>query len=61
MTDTNRPSHWQVIDTKTNKVKADNLRHDEALALCERLEPEPEVTCFRFTMQPVRANDQGQP
>lgn len=52
--DANRPAHWQVVENKTGKVKADKLSHAEALARCETLEPNPEITGFRYTMQPVR-------
>lgn len=54
MTDTNRPHHWQVIDTRTWKVVADNLSHANALAYCSHLEPHPETTFFRYVMEPVR-------
>lgn len=55
--DPNLPSHWEVIDTRTMKVVDTCNSQREALARCEYLEPEPEVTCFRYTMQPVRRAD----
>lgn len=55
MTDPNLPHHWQVIDTRSMRVVVDNLTHDQALTYCQEVEPKPELTGFRFNMQPVRS------
>lgn len=53
--DPNLPHHWQVIDTKTNKVVGDNLSHRRATELCEELEPPGyDLNGFRYVMEPVR-------
>lgn len=54
--DSNKPSHWQVIETRTGKVKADFLTHDQALAFCNQIEPHPDTTGFQYVMQPVRSS-----
>lgn len=54
MTDPNRPSHWQVIDTKTNAVIDTNLSHAAALWLCNGLEPEQPPSGYRYEMKPIR-------
>lgn len=53
--DSNRPSHWQVFNSKTEEVVADNLTHKQALELCLELDPEidkPGNTLYN--MRPVR-------
>lgn len=57
MVDTNAPAVWRVVERKTGKVIAEFPHMLRALAKCEELEPYPEVSGFRYTMEPVRSVD----
>lgn len=59
MVDTNAPVAWRVIERSTGKIIAEFPYMLRALAKCEELEPYPETSGFRYTMEPVRSVDVG--
>lgn len=56
MVGTNRPVAWRVIDRQSNKIVATYESMDSAHDDADRREPYPEVTGYRFVVDPVRAS-----